>query len=180
MDPTTEKNILRLYRMGQKHQAFSEILRYLGDDVYGLAYHFTKNEEDASDITQDVFLKIWKKFHTFKGESSLKSWILQITRNACLSHLTSRHYRISREDGDYGQSANESQQHETFPDLRTCVESLPADTKTPLVLYHFMSCRYEEIAHILDLPLNTVKARIRRGRLMLVKQLKAKGYHHAM
>ena len=175
-----EKKILRLCREGHQHQAFWEILRYLGDDVYGFAYHFVKNKEDASDITQDVFLKIWKKFHTFKEESSLKSWILQITRNTCISYLKSRHYQISREDGDFGKTASESQDNELLPDLRSCVETLPPEMKTPLVLYHFMSCRYEEIARILDLPLNTVKARIRRGRLMLVKHLKAKGYHNAV
>ncbi len=180
MDKSTENRILHYFREGQSHLALTEIVRYLGDDIYGLAMHYTHNAEDAGDIVQDVFLKIWKKFHTFKKESTLKSWALQITRNTCLSYLTSRHYRISREDGDYNVNSEDCSGAGSLPDLRSSVETLPLEMRTPLILYHFMACSYEEIARILDLPLNTVKARIRRGRLILAKHLKAKGYQNAV
>ncbi|HDT12078.1 MAG TPA: sigma-70 family RNA polymerase sigma factor [Candidatus Marinimicrobia bacterium] len=176
-----EKRILETYRSGRTHQALKLLMDFMGDPVYGMAIHYTGNEEDAADITQDVFLKCWKKLDTFKGESSLKCWVLTITRNTCFTFFKSRHRIISRDDLDYKETGLSNDGIEGLsPDIRQHIADLQEDLKTPLILYHFMGCRYEEIAHILDIPLNTLKARIRRGRLILAKKLKHGSYHHAV
>jgi len=181
MTDLQEKQILETYRSGKTNLALKRLMDFLGDDVYGLAVHYTGNEDDAADITQDVFLKCWKKLGTFKGESPLKSWVLTITRNTCFTFLKSRHRIISRDDLGYKETEFCEPGFEGLsPDIRRCMEKLDEDVKTPLILYHFMGCRYEEISRILGVPLNTLKARIRRGRLILAKKLKTGGYQHAV
>ena len=181
MTDLQERQILETYRSGKTHQALKLLMDFMGDPVYGLAIHYTGNEDDAADITQDVFLKCWKKLGTFKGESPLKCWVLTITRNTCFTFLKSRHRIISRDDMEHKETRYQEAVFERLsPDIRQYMEKLDEDVKTPLILYHFMGCRYEEISRILGVPLNTIKARIRRGRLILGKKLKHGSYQHAV
>ncbi len=176
-----ETEILNAFRSGKTHQALKRLMDFTGDLVYGMALHYTGNEDDAADITQDVFLKCWKKLGTFKGESPLKCWVLTVTRNTCFTFLKSRQRKITRDDVSMTETGLcESGFEGLSPDIRHYMEKLEEDVKTPLILYHFMGCRYEEISRILGIPLNTLKARIRRGRLILAKTLKREGYQHVV
>jgi RNA polymerase sigma-70 factor (ECF subfamily) len=151
--------------------------------VFNVAYKFVGKHDEAEDLTQDIFLKIFKALNTFDRRANFQTWIISISRNLCIDHYRSvrkERQTIARdvdsselqpatsERGPYAQAEHQDLRAQ----LRQALETLPVSLRTAVVLRDLQELSYQEIADRLGLPEGTVKSRINRGRIELAHQLK--------
>jgi RNA polymerase sigma-70 factor, ECF subfamily len=141
--------------------------------VYGLALRMLGDVASAEDVTQGVFLKIWSAPERFKG-GNFAGWLVCVARNYCLDVLRSkaRHH----DDVPEGPSADEGIEELALARLdaarvRSALEQLPSEQRQPIELGFFGGITHEAIANRLDLPLGTIKTRIRSGLRRLRERL---------
>jgi len=151
--------------------------------TYTIAFHYTGNKEDALDITQEVFISVFKAMGSFKEQYSLLPWIKKITVNKCLNFIRSRKINISlnetTESGDELQniiSSDERAENEiickdTKKALEEAIKKLPDRERMAILLRHMKQMKYEEIASSMKLPTGTVKTLIHNGRISIKQNL---------
>jgi len=151
-------------------------------------------EYEAEDLTQDVFVKISRALHGFRGESQLSTWIYRIATNTALDKLRAPSFKRifqnrSMDGSDLSESEVEnmdtwtgeeasSPEHQLFRKQRyecycDCIETLPLNYRTIITLSELESLAANEIAEILGLSLDVVKIRLHRGRAKLIQELKS-------
>ena len=170
--------------------AWDQIVKQHWRKVFNLAYKFVGRHDEAEDLTQDIFLKIFKALHTFDRRANFQTWLISISRNLCIDHYRSvRKERetmardvdasqlmpVSRERTPYG----ELEQIDLRLRIREALAELPATLREAVVLRDLQEFSYQEIADKLKLPEGTVKSRINRGRLELARQLRRLQAHGA-
>jgi RNA polymerase sigma-70 factor (ECF subfamily) len=169
--------------LGGDQAAWDTIVRQNWRKVFNVAYKFVGKHDEAEDLTQDIFLKIFKALNTFDRRANFQTWIISISRNLCIDHYRSvRKERqtiarevdaadlqpVSLERGPY-----QAAEHQDLRGmLRQALQALPATLRTAVVLRDLQELSYQEIADQLGLPEGTVKSRINRGRIELAHQLK--------
>lgn len=151
-----------------------ELIDLYGDDILRLCLSYLGHRQLAEDAFQETFLKAWKHLPSFRGESSVRTWLSQIAVNTCRDLLRSSWLRMWRR----------SQPVETLLDLASpqipqppspvleAVLALPGRYREVILLYYDQNLNAREIAECLHLPANTVSTRLRRARAMLGKTLK--------
>lgn len=158
------------------------LMKEYGQSVLWLAYSYVKDKNLAEDITQDVFINCYEKLHTFREESSVKTWIYRITTNRCKDVMKSRAFKYKKitqtlfdhyfskdkTPEDYLMKKSEEEE------LSDKVMSLPLKYREVIFLYYFENLKLEEISSLLSLKTNTVKTRLHRGRSLL-KQMYERG-----
>jgi len=170
--------------------AYEILLQRYQQPVYNLVYRLMNDPSDASDIVQEVFLKVFKNIGNFRGNSSLKTWIYRIAVNEAYNHRRwfSRHQRrevaLGPEEGlrTYADSLadpsrtpfDQAADHETFALVEAALEKLNPKFRAVVVLRDIEDLSYEEIATVLDVSIGTVKSRILRGREALRKILEGR------
>jgi len=170
--------------------AYEILIQRYQQPVYNLVCRLLNDCSDASDITQEVFLKIFRNIGAFRGGSSLKTWIYRIAVNEAYNHRRwfSRHqYRevaLGSEDGapryadhlaDPGRSPfDQAADHEAGALVEAALNNLNPKFRAAVVLRDIEDLSYEEIAAVLDVSLGTVKSRILRGREALRKILEGR------
>lgn len=163
--------------------AWETVVRRHWRKVFNLAYKFVGKHDEAEDLTQDIFLKIFKALATFDRRANFQTWLISISRNLCIDHY--RSVRKERETiaREVDASTLSPASRETGPlvalerrDLRELVrhalERLPLTLRTAVVLRDLQELSYQEIADQLGLPEGTVKSRINRGRIELARQIR--------
>ena len=163
--------------------AWEQIVRQHWRKVFNIAYKFTAKHDEAEDLTQDIFLKIFKSLNTFDRRANFQTWLISVSRNLCIDHY--RSVRKEREtidrDVDPGDlmpvsvevspyAALEARDRVSM--LREAMASLPDTLRTAVLLRDIQELTYQEIADQLELPEGTVKSRINRGRTELARQIK--------
>ena len=170
--------------------AYEILLQRYQQPVYNLVYRLMNDPSDASDIVQEVFLKVFKNIGSFRGNSSLKTWVYRIAVNEAYNHRRwfSRHQRrevaLGPEEGlrTYADSLadnsrtpfDQAADHETFALVEAALEKLNPKFRAVVVLRDIEGLSYEEIAAVLDVSIGTVKSRILRGREALRKILEGR------
>jgi RNA polymerase sigma-70 factor (ECF subfamily) len=163
--------------------AWEAIVRQNWRKVFNVAYKFVGKHDEAEDLTQDIFLKIFKALKTFDRRANFQTWIISISRNLCIDHYRSvrkERQTIAREvDTTDLQPASRDRtpyalaEHQDLRAmLRQALDTLPLTLRTAVVLRDLQELSYQEIADRLGLPEGTVKSRINRGRIELARQLK--------
>jgi RNA polymerase sigma-70 factor (ECF subfamily) len=148
-----------------------------GQMVRNYAYYLTKKYDVADDIVQEVFMKVLRNIHSFRGECSAKSWLLTITRNAVYDYRKSAFVRKvvplgEIEPGRHHASAEEEFiQKESVEDAMKIVMKLPIKLRIVLLMHYKFDMKPQEIATALSLPLCTVKSRLHRARQQAAKRL---------
>ena len=166
---------------------FESFMRDYQNMVFSTAYRLLGRESDAEDIAQEAFLKAYEHFDELQGSPTAGGWLKTVTRNLALNHLTRyrARWRFFSEMGsaedeteDFSASLAAPDTHEQHLDtadqrqvLEEALQKLPATQRVPLVLYHFESLSYEEIAVRLAVSLGKVKTDIHRGREALRRRL---------
>ncbi|CUS77505.1 RNA polymerase sigma-70 factor, ECF subfamily [Candidatus Kryptonium thompsonii] len=145
--------------------AFDEIVRRYQKKVYLLARRILTNHDDADDVAQEVFIKLFNSLHEFKGESSLFTWIYRITVNECNSVLRKKKIKevVPIDELVNFLGLNQTPEHELFKKeesnlIERAIEKLPAKQRTVFVMRFFEELDYEEISKILKKPIGTLKA----------------------
>lgn len=179
-----EQKFISLAQKGDQ-SAFEALVTRYEKQVYHQALRLLANPEDAADVTQEVFLKVWRSLPAFQGDSSFATWLYRLTDNAAIDLLR----REKKRRGDASLDDEEYQWDSTLADpdsspekklerqeLRRSVaeglKKLSEEHRRVLVLREINGLSYEEIAGILDLTAGTVKSRIARARTALAKLLK--------
>ena len=164
-------------------QAWDAIVRQYWRKVFNVAYKFVGKHDEAEDLTQDIFLKIFKSLDTFDRRANFQTWLISISRNLCIDHY--RSVRKERETIDRDVDANELtpasrdpgpvaalEQRDRVELLRHAMAALPDTLRTAVLMRDIQELSYQEIADALRLPEGTVKSRINRGRTELARQIK--------
>ena len=150
--------------------------------MFNIAYKFVGRHDLAEDLTQDVFLKLFKSLDTFDRRANFQTWLISVARNLCIDHY--RSVRKERETvnrdvdpGDLAPVSSEKSAYSLLEDrdrvtlLRQALEKLPPTLKTAVLLRDIQELTYQEIADRLRVPEGTVKSRINRGRTELARQI---------
>ncbi len=155
--------------------AFAILVETYEKKVRALGYSFFKNETDAADFVQDVFLKVFTNINSFRKESQFSTWLMRIAYNTAINAKNRRREYITLSeqaailDNDY--SVEEKQLRElTAEAIREALKELPKHYALCLDLYFFYDFSHSEISVITGLPINTIKSNIFRAK----KQLKQK------
>lgn len=149
--------------------------------IYNIALNFAGNSDDASDITQDVFLKIYNNINKFKEDKNLNSWILKLTKNHCIDNWRKNRKNRQRRELDENTCSEENTPEETaiknaeIKSLREKLEHLDPEVRLMIIMRDIQDHSYQEIANHLNIPLGTTKSRINRARLKLAKILVERG-----
>jgi RNA polymerase sigma-70 factor (ECF subfamily) len=163
--------------------AWEQVVRLNWRKVFNVAYKFVGKHDEAEDLTQDIFLKIFKALATFDRRANFQTWIISISRNLCIDHYRSvrkERQTIAREvdTGDLQPASTDRgpyavAEHQDLREmLRQALHTLPLTLRTAVVLRDLQELSYQEIADRLQLPEGTVKSRINRGRIELARQIK--------
>ncbi len=156
--------------------------------VYQLSFNLLGDHNEALDLSQEVFLRVFRTIHAFRGQSALRTWIFRIVVNQARNRQRwwrrrHRSQQVSldehiRDHGDFPEQNNGSSpdrlfgQKEVAERLRTALDHLPFDQKTALVLREIDGLSYEEIAYSLGVAVGTVKSRLARARESLRAELR--------
>ena len=180
--PATPDSLIEQCLKGDQ-AAWELVVRQNWRKVFNVAYKFVGKHDEAEDLTQDIFLKIFKALATFDRRANFQTWIVSISRNLCIDHYRSvrkERQTIAREvdAGDLQPASPErgpyhAAEHQDLRALlRQALQTLPATLRTAVILRDLQELSYQEIADHLGLPEGTVKSRINRGRIELAHQLK--------
>lgn len=176
-----QKSVLVARAQAGDRAAMSQLIAEQQTYVYSIALSLMRRPEDAADLTQEAFLRLFQAIGSYRGETKFTTWLYRLVTNLGLDALRRR--GRSREatlddqtidvlDGDpLVDPAIVADRHETGVRIRAALNELPTAYRLALTLYYFQELKYEEIATVLSLPLNTVKAHIRRGKLALARGL---------
>src|SRR5215216_5826436 len=172
-------------------EALSALVQSQQTYVYSIAMSLMHNPADAADMTQEAFIRLLRALSSYRGETKFTTWLYRLVTNICLDGLRRRGRPVDSLDepsigagGDDGQTSGERladtdrwthpeeeiELRESANEVRAALQGLPAAQRLALTLHYFEELRYEDIAEVMGLPLNTVKSHIRRGkeRLALV------------
>jgi len=187
----TEQDVLLEALKNGVDEAYEILIERYQQPVYSLVYRLLEDPSETADVVQEIFLKVFRNVGSFRGNSSLKTWIYRIAYNEGWNHRRwfSRHRKhevgLEREDEDSmsfsdvlcdsGRSAFEIvSDHETLALVEEALSSLNPAFRVAVILRDIEDLSYEEIADVLGVSLGTVKSRILRGREALRKSLNSR------
>jgi RNA polymerase sigma-70 factor (ECF subfamily) len=174
-----EAQLLERCKNGDK-EAFSLLLGSHRRIIEGTAFGLLKNREAVKEVIQEVFIRVFKRFHTFNGECRLSTWIYRITFNESMRYLQKEKNRaqtpLDLVDEIPAADATALQGlllREQKTIMKTCISELPPDFREAVMLHYFEDMKLEDIAVKLNLPQGTVHSRIGRAREILKEKIKA-------
>ena len=187
-DAPPQPDDLTLVRRAQggEADAYDELVRRYQRQIYGVTYHMTSHHEDASDLTQEAFVKAWQALKSFKGDSSFFTWLYRIAVNRTLNHLKQRKFR----DSKHGMSLNDLDvDAEHHPDivslasdktprralaleelkekLNAAIQRLSENHRIVVTLHDIQGLPHDEIAKVLGCNTATVRTRLFYARQQL-------------
>jgi RNA polymerase sigma-70 factor (ECF subfamily) len=182
-DVGTAKDIeLAKSAAGGDMAAFEEIYRRHHRRVYSICLRMLQNTSEAEDLTQDVFIQLYRKIGSFRGDSAFTTWLHRMTVNQVLMHFRKRtvKYEKTTEEGETpvqivsGTANPEKMRVVDKIALDNAIEQLPAGYKNVFVLHDVEGYEHEEVARILGCSVGTSKSQLHKARLKLQKLLRKK------
>lgn len=180
-----ERELIRLCRGSgrDKELAWEEIIRRFRRRVFGIAYKFTGRYEESQDLTQEIFLRVFKSLDKFDASADFGTWLYSVSRNHCIDHYRSgrreREHLVRHELSleDFASKRFDPHRDIEVQDKRKLLlqglSNLPEKLREAVILRDIQELTYQEIVDKLELPEGTVKSRINRGRLELGRTLTA-------
>jgi RNA polymerase sigma-70 factor, ECF subfamily len=165
---------MELVRAERRDEAITLLLPAFRRKVFGLAHSILRDRESAEDVTQEVFIKVWRALPGYDGRASISTWIYTITRNASVSALRARHPQSSLSDPEVMEAAEAN-----YPGPATdvlaeraailkIVDRLPTKQRQVVMLFYMEEQSHEEVATMLAIPVGTVKTLLHRARAQLL------------
>lgn len=180
-----EVRLIKLSRQGDRH-AFAELVNLYKDKIYFLAYRMMNNVQEAEDVVQETFLRVYMNLHRYDDTHKFSTWIFRIATNLCIDRLRKRKTvysldsRMNEDDdndwysllqGDTDVPEKELVISETQEEVRKAIDELPEKYKSIVILRYLHDLSLQEIGDILNMPISTIKTRVHRGREFLRKKL---------
>ncbi len=180
-----EREIIRRWKRGDK-RAYEILVRRHMTDAYLVAYGYVGNPEDARDLSQEAFVKVYQARARFDEERPFYPWLYRVLRNHCLNFLRRGRVEVSIDDENMRREIASKQPtvleniegEERRRLVRAAVARLSDDHREIIVLKNFKDCSYKEIAEILDIPMGTVMSRLfyaRQALRALVEEIEGAG-----
>ncbi|MBS4537974.1 sigma-70 family RNA polymerase sigma factor [Clostridium sp. D2Q-11] len=179
-----EKEIVEQINKGDI-EAFRLLVDKYKDRVFSCAYKFTGDYLEAQDLSQEIFLKIYRNIKSFNNQSKLSTWIYRVSTNMCIDwkrknqkklDLIINNFSGNTEISDNILPETDIIQKEDRNGIRSKIESLPNIYKETLILYHFYEMSYKDISKELKISEKTVDTRLYRGRRLLREHLNKYSY----
>ncbi len=161
-------------------EAWRELIDRYGERLHAVAHRFARSAAEAEDLTQDVFLKLYRNLHLYNGQAPLMAWALRLSRNLCIEH-----YRRTRAErralhlpiddltelagGDDPQAASAHRQQLQL--VQRALAEMSRELALAVELRDLQGLAYEEVAAFLDVPMGTVKSRLVRGRQEVAERI---------
>ena len=181
-----DKELLNKIKSGDIN-AFKQLFETYQASIYNLCYRFVGTEEEAEDLCQEVFFKIYRAARTFKHKSKLSTWIYRITVNLCLNYKR-KHKRFNfltldnTEDKSQHKPTDLSIPPADHPDIileqkekelivQKAINSLPKNQRLALILQRYEGMSIQEIAELLDCTASSIQSRLARAKENLAKKL---------
>jgi len=177
MSDDSELAVIRRAQSGDA-RAFEALVDEYQGVLYNLALRMTGNAEDARDLTQTAFLKVWRNLASYDPSHRFYSWIYRITLNESLNFVQRRRphaeldERLPASGAEPDENAHAS---EVGAHIQGALMELTAEYREVIVLRHFHQLAYQEIAEILSIPEKTVKSRLYSARQLLGERLRQRG-----
>jgi RNA polymerase sigma-70 factor (ECF subfamily) len=169
MSKTDDTKLIERCRSGDR-KAFEALLMQYERPVFNAAYRMLNNRDDAQDITQSVFLKVFENFDQYDPSRRFFSWIYRITLNESINwkSKTNRLTPLEIETADEGKGPEQQLDTEqASQSVQAALMTLTSDYRSVVVLKHFLGCSYTEISQVLDIPEKKVKSRLYSARQQL-------------
>ena len=186
--PSIEARLVRLAKSGDRG-AFADLVELYKDKIYHLAYRMLGNRQEAEDVVQETFLRVFRSLDRYDESLKFSTWIYRIGTNLAIDRLRRRRaaYSLDAEtasasdsDGQdwHGLLASEDMSpeghvllSETQRRIRDAIRSLPEKYKSVVILKYLHDMSLQEIGDVLNMPVTTVKTRVHRGREFLRRRL---------
>ena len=164
----------------EKDFLLEKIMIDFGNELVRLAFYYVKDTETAKDMVQNTFIKCYKNLESFRFDAKIKTWLYRITINECKDYLKSWNYKMVQVKSFINETtksiipSTEKTVIEKYnnEEIKDTIFSLPKMYREVVYLYYYDSLTLEEIANVLDIPVNTVKTRLRRAKQRLESMLK--------
>ena len=176
----TDEAIIELVLAGNTHM-FSHLVDRYRDKIYGMALGFTGNNSDAQDISQEIFIKVFKNLYRFSNKSKFSTWLYRVSYNVSIdwTRSNSKHtgnmdltgYENELADSRAGPEESLLEKQERLT-LKKAIYDLKEKYRNILILFYFQGLSYEETAEILQIPVKTVETQLYRARKKLKEGLK--------
>ena len=162
-------------------QAYAMLVDRYQNYVFTLAFRFTKNREDAEEVSQDIFVKAYRALADFKGNSKFSTWLYTIVNNTCITFLRKKRLEVHSLDKegvfevadshDSGLRANQVEGKSRINMVNSAIGMLSSDDAEIITLFYKSEQSLEEIAGILGIEPNTAKVRLHRVRGRLKEKM---------
>lgn len=162
-------------------QAYGQLVRRYQDRLYNTLVHVTGSVSEAEEVTQEAFLRAFRKLNSFEQRAGFYTWLYRIAFNLWISRRRGKREVYSVEQGRESLGLEPVDQQDTPVEqierrervelVRTAISQLPEEFRTVLVLRELDGNDYEAIAQMLDIPIGTVRSRLHRARLLVKRQL---------
>lgn len=164
-------------------QAYAGLVNRYQNYVFTLTMRFTKNREDAEEVSQDIFIKAYRSLADFRGASKFSTWLYTIVNTSCITFLRKKKLEVHSLDNekvfevadnqDSGMRANLVEQKSRVAMVTNAINLLSADDAEVITLFYKAEQTLEEIAAILHVEPNTAKVRLHRARTRLKEKMEA-------
>jgi len=183
-EPTVEDMELAVRARQGDMAAFETLVRRYRNDVYALCYYFTRNREDAWDLSQEVFIKAHRALAGFRGDAGFKTWLLRIAANQSKDHLKKRRLQTTPFEDTWESAATEASQtpaetmeaKEIGAAIDAAVNRLPLKHRTAFILREYEGLSYQEMAEVMHCNVGTVMSRLFHARKRLQHMLEPLGF----
>lgn len=164
-------------RRGEQ-EAFHVLFETYKDRVYSFALRFLGDESRAADLTQDIFVKLYKRIHDFRGDSRFETWLYRVVANACIDDQRRRRRYLPWLGDEHpsqvsGRNVQEEQaaRKQAGSSVHAAISKLTPTLRVPILLRYMEGLSYEEISEVLNLSPGTVASRLNRAHKLLAKKL---------
>ena len=164
-------DVERLVRARKYDQALEQILEDYQGKVFRMALVILRDSGRAEEVTQDIFLKLWRALPAYDGRAAVSTWLYAIARNTCLSAVRAEGYRRTSPLEDLTEPGASSGTPLKLS-VDQCVERLPDSQRQVISLFYLQDRSVSEVAAMLDLPENTVKSHLHRARRALAEMMR--------
>lgn len=185
--PQQEDHILIKKCLNNDEEAWKKLIDKYGNLIFNICLQFTGKSEIAEELTQDIFIKIYKNLILIKNHPNFKWWLIKTAKNYCIDYY--RRNKKEKGNVDFKTISNSlvvktnSEKEILFSEkikiLHKAILQLPLSLRTLVILRDIQELSYEEIANILNIPLGTVKSKLNRARITLVKILETFNYFNS-
>jgi RNA polymerase sigma-70 factor (ECF subfamily) len=177
MEELSDEEIVRKCRLGDPG-AFDTLVDRHQRTVYGVAIRMMRDRDDAEDVAQNVFVKMYEKLHTYDEQHKFFSWMYRIAMNECLNALKYRSKFDTLDGVDIPEERDDGADDSVVAmenKVQHGLMALGVEQRALVILRHMQGLSYEEMGQVLDIPVRTVKSRLYAARQTLKVILKRKG-----